>query len=198
MNRNQQFNTEQACSGYVTQPDFHRACILASNTKPHNTTMAKNVHRIDTTQTAQRIREMFRSAQWILLKLVFLWQLLLIHLFIYNLATLIQLQGDIWSKENSFVQQTGEDEMKVAVAYVKTPSSHLPRITVKAEKSSIRTAGDSVRIEPSISNRRARLVKNISDDRYGLPSRKSASCMRHTEAVGIHSYFVLKKIRVQF
>jgi len=55
--------------------------------------------------------------------------------------------------------------MIVAVAYVKTSSSHLPRITVKAEKSSIRTAGDSVRIEPSISNRRARLAKNISDDR---------------------------------
>jgi hypothetical protein len=75
-----------------------------------------------------------------------------LQLFIHNSATLSQLQGDIWSNENSFVQQAGRDEMKVAVAYAKTPSSHLPRITVKAEKSSIRTAGDSVRIEPSISN----------------------------------------------
>jgi len=73
-----------------------------------------------------------------------------LQLFIYDLATLSQLQGDVWSNENSFVQQAGNAEMKVAVAYVKTPSSHLPRITVKAEKSSIRTAGDSVKIEPSI------------------------------------------------
>jgi len=64
VNRNQQFNTKQACSSYVTQSDFHRAWVLASNTKPHhNTAMSKNVHRIDTTQTAQRIREMLRSAQ---------------------------------------------------------------------------------------------------------------------------------------
>lgn len=54
-----------------------------------------------------------------------------LQLFIYNLASLCQLQGDVWSYENSFVQQAGKDEMKVAVAYVKTPSSHLPRITVK-------------------------------------------------------------------
>jgi hypothetical protein len=88
-----------------------------------------------------------------------------LQLFIYNLATLSQLPGNVWSNEDSFVQQAGKDEMKVVVAYVKTPSSHLSRITVKAEKFSIRTAGDSVRIEPSISNRRSRLAKNISDDR---------------------------------
>jgi hypothetical protein len=44
-----------------------------------------------------------------------------LQLFIYYLATLNQLQGDVASNENNFVQQAGKGGMTVTMAYVQTP-----------------------------------------------------------------------------